>query len=384
MSMDKKHTVYLDHAAATPMSNKVLRAMQPYFQEQFYNPSALYLASKHVKAELDQARQTVARVLGVRHSEIIFTAGGTEANNLAIHGVMGAAEDDSMVVVSAIEHDSVLKAAERHAHQVCPVSPKGQVEIAQLKEAITDETVLVSVMHVNNELGTIQPIQKISQMISDIRAQRQKNGITRPLYLHCDASQSANYVPLLPQKLGVDLMTVNGGKLYGPKQTGVLYVRSGVLLRPQLDGGGQESGWRSGTENIAGCVGFATALEEAVTKRASEVTRLEVLQKLFVTSLTEHFPTAQLNSRDSMVNFVHVSFPGVDNERLVMALDERGVQCAVGSACSASSDEPSHVLTAIGMSSAEAETSVRFTMGRATTQEDIEYVIVCLQELVTT
>lgn len=363
------------------MEPAVLKSMLPFYAEQFYNASALYLHSKEVKAALDEARHSIARILGVNASEISFVAGGTEANNLAIHGVMQQFPDAN-VVVSAIEHDSVLKAASVHTHKICPVQPSGQVDQTALTKLIDDETVLVSIMHANNETGAIQPIHLVSQLVAEIAADRKRRGVTLPLYLHTDASQSTNYLPVQPQKLGVDLMTINGGKIYGPKQTGLLYVRASLQLTPQLQGGGQEHGLRSGTENIAGAVGITKALEITQAKKKSEVLRLGALQELFTDKLTATFPEATINSHEALVNFVHVTFPSVDNERLVMELDERGIQCAVGSACSASSDEPSHVLKAMGLSDKAAQSSVRFTMGRGTTEEDIDYAIACLTDVV--
>jgi cysteine desulfurase len=379
--MKQQQAIYLDYAAATPVDKTVLAAMQPYWQEQFYNPSALYLASKQVKHDLDAARKSVAHTLGVRPSEVIFTAGGTEANNMAIHGVMQQFPD-AVMVVSAVEHDSVLKTAQQYEHHILPVDKYGRVVVDALADAITNDTVLVSVMHANNELGTIQPIAEISQQLQTIAKARQTNGNNLPLYLHVDASQSANYLKLNPRKLGIDLLTINGGKIYGPKQTGVLMVQSNVSLQPIIFGGGQERGLRSGTENVAGSIGFAKALELTQLKLAGEVERLTTLNQYFCRKLVETAPDTIINGKKGLPNFIHVTFPGVDNERLVMELDERGIQCAVGSACSASSEEPSHVLKAIGMDEASMQSSVRFTMGRQTTTKDIDQVIAALKSLI--
>lgn len=380
MDMQSQQQVYLDHAAATPVDPKVLKSMLSYFSEKFYNPSALYLDSKAVKHDLEDARARVAKVMGVRPTEVVFTAGGTEADNLAIHGVMQQFPTANCIV-SAVEHDAVLEAATAYLHHIAPVNKKGEVDIAKLEALIDKNTVLVSVMHANNELGTIQPITAIAELIKTVCAARRKNGNNLPLYLHTDASQSANYLSIQPTKLGVDLMTLNGGKIYGPKQTGALYVRAGLVLTPMLYGGGQERGLRSGTENVPGAIGFATALERTQKLKDTQVKHLGELQAYFTAQVMEAFPRAVINSRNALVNFVHVTFPGVDNERLVMELDERGIQCAVGSACSASNDAPSHVLSAIGMTEAEAQSSIRFTMGRSTTKEDIDYVLHSLTEV---
>lgn len=380
MDMNAHGQVYLDHAAATPVDPKVLKSMLPYYTEKFYNPSALYLASKAVKSDVEEARARVAKVLGVRPNEVVFTAGGTEADNLAIHGIMQQFPEGNCVV-SAVEHDAVLETAALYPHQIAPVTKKGEVDLIELQKLIDDNTVLVSVMHANNELGTLQPINAIGELVKEVREHRQKDGNDTPIFLHTDASQSANYLSIQPAKMHVDLMTLNGGKIYGPKQTGALYVRAGIELTPMMKGGGQERGLRSGTENVAGVIGFAAALERTQKLKNSEVKRLGELQGHFAQKLMDAFPQAIINSQNALVNFVHVTFPGVDNERLVMELDERGIQCAVGSACSASNDEPSHVLSAIGMTEVDAQSSIRFTMGRSTTKENIDYVLQSLTEV---
>ncbi len=380
--MTTRRHVYLDHAAATPVDPRVVKAMLPLYTEQFYNPSALYLAAKQVKQTLAEARQSVARVLGVQPSEIIFTAGGTEANNIAIHGVMQQYPDGN-VIVGALEHASVLETVKQYDHRICPVLPTGSLDLEALASLIDDKTVLVSVMHANNETGAIQPVQQIAQIVETTRQARTNQSDALPIWFHSDASQSVNYLRVQPKQLGLDLQTINGGKIYGPKQTGVLFVSSKLQLAPFLLGGGQERGLRSGTENVAGSVGLAKALEITDKKRRSEVVRLADLQKHLVTNIQEQFPEASINSHDALVNFVHVTFPGVDNERLVMELDEQGIQCAAGSACSASSDEPSHVLKAMGLTDDQAQSSVRFTMGRSTTEADIDYVLACLNDVLT-
>lgn len=378
--MKDTRQVYLDHAAATPVERRVLTAMQPYWTERFYNPSALYLASKQVKQDVDAARGRVAQVLGVRPTEITFCAGGTEANNLAIHGIM-AQHPTGNVVVSAIEHDSVLRPAAEYAHHTVLPNEHGVILVDALSKQIDDETVLVSIMHANNELGTIQPIKAIAEVIAQTLADRQRAGNEMPLYLHVDASQSANYLTIQPHKLGVDLLTINGGKIYGPKQSAVLFGRSGIQLQPLVVGGGQERGLRSGTENVAAIVGIALAIEMAQTKSHQEVKRLTALQARFIEGIRQIDTQAVVNGRDCLVNFVHVTFPGTDNERLVMELDEQGIQCAVGSACSATSDELSHVLAAIGLDVSAAQSSVRFTMGRSTTADDVDYTLRVLTEV---
>jgi cysteine desulfurase len=375
-------SIYLDYAAATPMDPRVLAAMQPYFMANFYNPSATYLAARRVADDLKSARATVASVLGARPSEIIFTAGGTEANNLAIHGVMAQYPGANMVV-SAIEHDSVLAPGSRYDVRRAPVASSGIIDTAALSRLIDDQTVLVSVMYANNEIGTVQPVREIAQMLDGIRKQRRQSGNMTPLLFHTDAAQAANYLDLHAARLGVDLLTLNGGKVYGPKQSGVLYVKAGLSLQPLVDGGGQEQGLRSGTENVPAAIGFATALELAQAMRHDEVNRLQRLQKQLIDEVTQAVPTVRLNGSKSkrLPNNVHLTFPGVDNERLLIQLDELGILAAAGSACSASNEEPSHVLHALGLSDAAAQNSVRFTLGRATTDHDITTVVQTLTQL---
>lgn len=368
--------IYLDYAAATPVDDAVLAAMQPYWQEQFYNPSATYLAAQWVAKDVKAAREGVAACLGVRASEIIFTAGGTEADNLAIHGVMHQYPQANLVV-SAVEHEAILQAAQQYQARLAPVDQTGIVQLAVLAQLVDDHTVLISCMYANNEVGTIQPIREIAAMVQQVRQRRKKSGNDLPLYLHTDASQAPNYLDMQVNRLGVDLLTLNGGKIYGPKQTGALYARAGIVLAPLLYGGGQERGLRSGTENVAGIVGLAAALERTSQLRDTERRRLHALQQQFFAQLQAAIPAAQINGsrKHRLPNNIHITIPGTDNERLVMQLDEAGILCAAGSACSAGSGDPSHVLRAMGLSDADARSSLRFTMGRATTEADIHAVV---------
>ncbi len=374
--------IYLDHAAATPLDPTVQAAMVPYFSKHFYNPSALYGAAERVRHDVDTARSSVARSLGVRPAEIVFTAGGSEANNLAIHGVM-TRYPGARLLMSAIEHDSVLEAGKQFAHDMVSVTGQGIVDTAALKEQIDDNTVMISIMYANNEIGTIQPIREIGQLIAAIRKDRRSRGVVLPLYFHSDAAQAANYLDLQAPRLGVDLLTLNGGKIYGPKQSGLLYVRGGVELQPLIRGGGQERNIRSGTENVPAIIGFAAALEIAQQSRHTESKRLAELQHYFYVHLAELLPGAVINGsrKKRLPNNIHITIAGQDNERLLFQLDAAGIMAAAGSACSASSDTPSHVLQAIGLSDAAARASLRFTMGRATTQAELEHVIQTLRDL---
>lgn len=374
--------IYLDYAAATPVADDVLAAMQPFFAEQFYNPSATYLPARAVRAAVNDARALVAQSLGVRSSEIIFTAGGTEANNLAVLGTLRK-NPNSSVTVSAIEHESVLAPAQMFNCSVACVTERGIVNLDDLRAKIADDTVLVSVMLANNEVGTIQPIRKVSRLVSEIRVQRQKAGNTIPLYLHTDACQAANNLDVHVSRLGVDMMTLNGGKLYGPKQSGVLYVASHVQLEPLLYGGGQERGVRSGTENIAGAVGFAKAIATAQARHYEESIRLSEIQIQAYRLIAEKLPEVIINgsTKHRLPNNIHITVPGQDNERLLILLEQQGILAAAGSACSASNDEPSHVLRAMGISDTDARSSLRFTMGRSTTKDDIDTLIGALVKI---
>lgn len=372
--------VYLDYAAATPMDEAVIRAMEPYFSRQFYNPSAIYLAGRAARQSLEEARASVAQNLGTRPSQITFTAGATEANNLAVQGTMRNFPSRE-VLVSTIEHESVLEPARLFKHRLVPVAKQGIVDIAKLEKMISPVTALVSIGLVNNEIGVVQPLPDIAALLKRVRKSRGPKGL--PLYLHTDAAQAPNYFDLKTARLGVDLMTINGGKIYGPKQSGVLYVCGGLKLRPLILGGGQENGLRPGTENVAGAVGLATALHLAGEKCSVEAKRLTALRQLFIETLKTILPIAVVNGslKHSAPHILSVTFPGMDNERLMMELDERGIVSATGSACNASSDEPSHVLAAIGLSREAALSSLRFSFGRGTSATDVSYTLKTLFQL---
>lgn len=373
---------YFDYAAATPVDPSVVSAMLPYLSDRFYNPSATYLAAQSTAMELTAARAQVAHWLGARPSEIIFTAGGTEANNLAIHGVMKRYPKANLIV-SAIEHESVLEPAVLYSHKIAAVTPDGLVDISALSQQIDDHTVLISVMYANNEVGTIQPIKKLTEVVTHVRRERRARGVDLPLLLHTDACQAAAYLDLHTARLGVDLMTINGGKIYGPKQSGALFIKAGIVLTPQILGGGQERGVRSGTENVAQAVGLAAALDSVQTRRHDASAKLQRLQQLFMSQIEALLPSAVINGsrKHRLPNNVHVTLPGTDNERLIMELDEQGFQCAAGSACTADSGEPSHVLTAMGLSDAAAQSSLRFTMGQFSTEGAVKAVIATLVTL---
>ena len=370
-----KTPIYLDFAASTPLDARALSVMHPYFSDKFYNPSAVYQAARDVRRDLEGARASVADVLGAKDQEIIFTAGGTEANNLAIEGIMRKYPEGN-IVVSGVEHESVLEPAKRYECRIAPVNKKGLIDLEKLEKLIDDNTVLVSVMYANNEIGTIQPIKEISSLIAKIRGERSARKIDTkdcPILLHTDACQAANFLDLHVSRLGIDLMTLNGGKIYAAKQSGCLYVRAGVELEPLVLGGGQESSVRSGTENVASIIAFATMLQIVQAERKEEALRLKHLSDEMFATLSQNIPNIKLNgdSQKRLPNNLNILIPGVDGERLLMELDEAGVMVATGSACTASSDEPSHVLLATGLMEVEASASIRLTLGRTTTQSQI-------------
>jgi len=375
--------IYLDYAAATPMAPEVVKAMEPYFEEIFYNPSATYLSGQKAKAALDSARLQVAHWLGAKPSEIVFTAGGTEANNLAIHGVMNQFPDAN-IVISGLEHDSVRQPASLYNCKTCKVNDSGFIDTEDLLKKIDDQTVLISIMQANNEIGTIQPIKEISAMVRKIQSQRLKNDNLLPIYLHVDAAQAANYLDLHVARLGVDMLSVNGGKIYGPKQSGALFVKAGTQIAPVIFGGHQEHGLRSGTPNVASDIGFAKALDVAQKMRQTEIVRLQKLQNQFIKELKTKISNLQINGslKNRLPNNINVTIDGIDNEKVLIQLDEAEIMAASGSACGASSEEPSKVLKAIGLNDQQIKSTLRFTMGRQTTESEITKTVQILSELI--
>ena len=359
--------IYLDNAAATPVDSRVLAAMMPYFSDEFYNPSAAYLSARKVRADVEEARHTLAKLIGAKSAEIIITAGATESINLALGGV------DGRIVTVAVEHASVLETARQRGGHILSVDDRGRINLDELRNSLTDDVVLVSVGYVNSETGVAQNMRAIAEIVQTARNERQSRGVTTPLYLHTDASQAAGLLDLNVSRLGVDLMTLNAGKCYGPKQVGLLYVRAGIHLKPLILGGGQEMGLRSGTENVTGIIGFAKALELAEKLRGSEVKRLSELRSKLKQCLINNLLDVRINenTKANSPAILNISVPGVDGERVVFGLDERGVQVATGSACAANKGVRSHVLTAMGLDEAAVDGSLRISMGRFTTEQDI-------------
>ena len=371
---------YLDYGAATPLDPQVLEAMMPYLTGEFYNPSAPYALARRTRDALEQARTTLASLIGARPASITLTAGATEANNLAFAAV------DGHVVTSAIEHESVLACAKEYSHTLVGVGPDGRVDLPALRRAITPATQLVSVELANGEVGAIQPVREIAQAVATERMRRLGAGEHNPIYLHTDASQAALTHASNVSSLGADLLTLSAAKVYGPKQVGLLWASDDVRLRPLVRGGGQEGGVRSGTENVAGVIGFARAFELACANRKEEARRLQELRNRLQSRLEAAFPSMVVSgpkrSKLRLPGLLHVSFAGLDAMRLVIGLERLGVSVGTGSACAASRMQVSHVLTAMGVLQEVARGSLRMTLGRPTTTDEIDYAAEAIERVV--
>ncbi len=382
--------IYLDHAATTPLDPRVKAAMEPYWDLVYGNPSTLYRQGRLAKDAVDNARATVARILNCRAEEIVFTAGSTEADNIAIFGATQLFRGQAKhLITTSFEHHAGLRsfeALERDGWGVTylAVGEDGIADLEAVRRAIQSDTLLVSVMYANNEIGTIQPIAGIGKIAKEIRKERLASKNQLPIYFHCDASQAAGYLELDAQKLGVDLMSLNGGKIYGPKGTGCLFARAGVRLKPIFQGGGQEKNLRSGTENVPGIVGFAKALEIAEQEREAESTRLTELRDYFTRRLTTEISKTIVNGHPEkrLPNNVNVSILDIEGEAVILYLDAKGVAISTGSACTSITLDPSHVILALGKPYEYAHSSLRFTLGRSTTKEDLDYVMMVLPGIV--
>lgn len=373
--------LYLDYAAATPMDSRVFAAMQPYFTEKFYNPSSAYQPARDVRFDFEQARAQLGRVIGAKPDEVIITAGATESVNIAFNGLLN---HGGHAVVCAMEHPAVLEAAKAHSHTIVEPTERGMVAIESIKEAVNDQTVLISVAMANSELGTVQPIKDIAILVQEIRSDRLARGVATSIFLHSDASQAAGLLDINSARNGLDLLTLNAGKCYGPKQVGLLWASSRVTLTPLIRGGGQERGIRSGTENVAGAIGFAKALQIAEEKRKQEVYRLTGLRNSLQKQLEDAFSDAVFiaHPKHRLAGHLHVAWPGLDAERVLFALEARNILVATGSACAANKGTRSHVLNAIGMPEEVADGSLRITLGRFTTESDIDRAAVEIIEVV--
>ena len=369
--------VYLDHAATTPLDKEILSLMLPYWGESYGNPSSLHESGRRAARAIAEARERIARRLNANADEILFTGSGTESDNLAIIGVARAYMSAGRhLIISAIEHKAVLEAAralEREGFEVSvvPVDTYGMLDIPAVVSLVRDDTTLISLMLANNEIGTILPVSELSRALEK---RRRDTGFPR---IHTDACQAAGHLPLDVTALGVDLMTLNGSKVYGPKGVGVLYKRRETKIAPLIVGGGQESGLRAGTESVPLIMGMAFALEKAEMLRKKEEPRLRVLRDYFLSGLRSRIPGIIVNGHPSEVlpHIVHITVPGIEGESMVLMLDEAGVEIATGSACSASDLRPSHVLVAIGQDNDLIHGGIRFSLGRSTTQGALDHVL---------
>jgi len=401
--MKSTKSVYLDHAATTPLDQRVKKAMAPFESIKFGNPSSLHQKGREAKAALEDARKKIAKIINAKPEEIIFTAGGTESVNLAIFGVAKnfkySGNKKYHLITSAIEHHCVLHSfsaleGEGYETSLISVDKYGRIDFEKLKNSIKPETILISIMFANNEIGTLEPIEEIGKWLKQVNAQRRQQGLVQILF-HTDACQAAGYLDLNVQRLGVDLMSINGSKIYGPKQTGFLYVKSGTQLASLIYGGGQERGLRAGTENVPGIVGLAKALELAQADAVKENARLLKLQNYLTEQIIRVIPNVLLNGTDNrklkveaeikykmnkLPNNINFTFLGAEGEALMLYLDSYGFSVSTASACS--TVHASHVLSAIGRSLAEAKSSIRFTLGKSTTLFDIKNLLKILPTLV--
>jgi len=371
--------IYLDNAATTPTDKRVLEAMLPYFTEIFANPSSLHAFGQDAKHVTDESRNKIASFIGAKPEEIVFTSGGTESNNSAIKGIAYARmEKGNHIITSKIEHHSILESCrflERQGFAVTylPVDKYGLVDPDEVKKTITDKTILISIMHANNEIGTIQPIRDIGNIARD-----------KGVYFHTDTVQTMGHLPVDVNNLNVDSLSASAHKLYGPKGVGILYVRKGVRISSFMHGGDQEKGRRASTHNVPGIVGFGKAVQLAKEEMVKEIERLSFLRDDLIKGILAKVDHSFLNGHPDLrlPNNVNVSIPYVEGESMLLNLDMEGIACSTGSACASSSLEPSHVLTAIGVSPELAHSSLRFSLGRSTTKADIEYVLEVLPAIV--
>jgi cysteine desulfurase len=388
MSSTKK--IYLDHAATTPMDEEVLRAMEPFFSEHFGNPSSLYGIGLDAKRAIEHSRQIIADFLSTTPDTVMFTSGGTESINTAIFGVARKhSEHGKHIITSKVEHDAVLESVrqlEREGFEITrlPVDEQGFVSVDDVKAAIRPDTILVSIMYANNEVGTVEPIQEIGKAILKWRKEQ---GSAYP-YFHTDACQATNYLPMHVEPLHVDLLSLNGSKIHGPKGVGVLYKKRRLKIQPLIFGGGQEMQQRGGTEDVASIVGLGKAIELIEKNREEHIISIQKLRNYFWEELKKHIDKIILNGPElddatkRLPNNLNLSVLDIEGEALLLYLDESDIICSTGSACSSNSLEPSHVLSACGRPYEYSHGSLRFTLGKHTTRKDIDYVVKKLPEIV--
>jgi cysteine desulfurase len=359
--------IYLDYAAATPVADFVINAMMPYMSSAFYNPSSSYLAAVNVRREYEAAKRELAQAFGAKGDELVMTAGATESINLAFH------QSHGHVVTTSIEHPAVLEAAKRHEHTLVGVDKKGRVQVDDVIAAVRSDTDFISVGLANSELGTIQPIRRLAQAINIIKQKRREQGNTTPLLFHSDASQGFGLIDIHVSRLGVDLLTLNAAKIYGPKQVGLLWIKPSVEMTADIVGGGQERGLRSGTENVAGVIGFSVAAQRAAATQKSESVRIGQLRDILQARLTESFKTACVlgDVKHRLPSHLSMAFPGIDAERVIFMVEDN-VLVATGSACSANKHTASHVLRAIGLDEDYLGGSLRMTLGSGSNEASVE------------
>lgn len=374
--------IYLDHAAATPVLPQAFEAMKPYYMELFFNPSAPYLPAKHVREAYETAKDEIAHAIGAKGVDLVVTAGATESINLAFTAC------HSRALISSIEHAAVIEAAKTGDHALIDVDKNGIIILDDLKKKLNDEVDFISISLANNELGTIQPLAEIAEIIRAVRQDRLRRGIKTPLWLHSDASQALNLMDINVARLGVDLLTLNAAKCGGPKGVGALYVAHGIDLRPVTVGGGQERGLRAGTENVPGVIGFAAAVKYTKAHLSSKRKTYQEMTNVLKKALAYPYIIAQVNEKvnriptpiflghpkHQLANFLPVSFPGIDAERLIYKLEQEGILVSTGAACAANKVSKSHVLAAIGLSDAEIAGSLRISLGNTNDLEQIKQV----------
>jgi cysteine desulfurase len=371
--------IYMDYAATTPTDQQVVEAMLPYFGEIFGNPSSLHGFGQEALAAMEGARAKIAAFLGAKPAEIVFTSGGTESDNFAIKGTAWAnRKKGDHIITSAIEHHAVLETCrflEKEGFRVTylPVDGDGLVDPADVVKAITDRTILISIMHANNEIGTIQPIAEIGRIAKG-----------KGICFHTDAVQTFGHLPLTVDELNIDLLSASAHKLYGPKGMGLLYIRKGTRITPLVHGGDQESGRRASTQNVPGIVGFGKAVELAAATLHEEVVRLTSLRDRFIQVIFERLDGIRLNGHPArrLPNNINLSVESIEGEGMILSLDMMGIACSTGSACSSSSLEPSHCLLAIGLPHELSHGSLRFSLGMYTKEGDIDAVLEALPQVV--
>ncbi|HOZ80846.1 MAG TPA: cysteine desulfurase family protein [Candidatus Woesebacteria bacterium] len=373
-----KQKYYFDYAATTPIDPRVVKAMLPYFGEIYGNTMSLHSFGMKSAEAVEKSREIIAKSINAKADEIIFTGSATESNNLALKGLAEAHPNKNKIIISAIEHDCVLNSArwlksKGYRLVVLPVDKEGKIDLELLEKEVDEKTLVVSIIHGNNEVGTIQDLQKIGNICRNHK-----------VYFHTDASQSFTKTKIDVEDMKIDLLTASSHKIYGPKGVAILYVRSGIMINPILHGGGHEGGLRSSTVNVSAIVGMGKAVEISYKVGKLESCKVEKLRDKLIKGVLKTIPDCWVNGSltDRLYNNVNISFKNVEGESLLLELDNRGIMCSTGSACSSNNLEPSHVLLAMGLTAPEAHGSLRFSLGRWTTEKEIDYLLAVLPKVV--